>query len=76
MILVAGLHRVSWHCFLGVSAAVFITIFTVVLTYVVSTAATYSMLLALRPRGTTPVSTASARPYAGPLGTVPPSVVT
>ena len=71
MILVAGLHRVSWHCFLGVSAAVFITIFTVVLTYVVSTAATYSMLLALRP-----VSTASARPYAGPLGTVPPSVVT
>ena len=52
MILVAGLHLVSWRCFLGVSAAVFTTIFTVVLTYVISTAAksgpaTYSMLLAL-----------------------------
>ena len=51
MILVAGLHLVSWRCFLAVSAAVFTTIFALVLTYVISTAAmsgpaTYSMLLA------------------------------
>jgi len=61
MVLVAWLHLVSWRCFLGVSAAIFTTIFTVVLTYVISTAAmsgpaTYSMLLAPRPRGPTPVS--------------------
>ena len=61
MILVAGLHLASWRCFLGVSAAVFATILTVVHTYVISTAAmsgpaTYSTLLALRPRGATPVS--------------------
>ena len=61
MILVAGLHLVSWRCFLGVSAAVFTTIFTVVPTYIISTAAvsgpaTYSMLLALCPRGATPIS--------------------
>jgi len=39
MMLVAGLHLVSRRCFLGVSAAVFATIFTVVLTYIISTAA-------------------------------------
>ena len=49
MILVAGLHLVSWRCFLGIPVAVYTTIFTVVLTYVISTAAmsapaTYSML--------------------------------
>jgi len=65
-ILVAGLHLASWCCFLGVSAAVFATILTVVHTYGISTAAmsglaTYSMLLALRLRGATPVSTAPAR---------------
>ena len=39
MMLVAGLHLVSRCCFRGVSAAVFTTIFTVVLTYIISTAA-------------------------------------
>jgi len=45
----------------GVTGAVFTTIFTVVLTYIISTVAvpgpaTYSMLLALCPRGATPIS--------------------
>jgi len=50
MILVAGLHLVSWRCFLRVFTVVFTTILTVVvLTYVISTAAVsapaiYSML--------------------------------
>jgi len=39
LILVVGLHIVSWRCLLGVSFAVFTTIFTAVLTYVISTAA-------------------------------------
>ena len=61
MILVAGLHLASWRCFLGVFAAVFATILAVVHIYVIPTAAmsgpaAYSTLLALRPRGPTPVS--------------------
>ena len=67
MALTTDLHLVICRCFWWIFAASFLTIFTVVLTYVTSTAAmtssatvdgvaTYSSLMALRPRRGTPVS--------------------
>jgi len=66
MTLVAGLHRVSWRCSLGVSAAVFTTIFSSQLRHINRRHVWAGHLLdaarSAAARRHTCLSTASARP--------------